>query len=262
MIAIDKNEKIGDFFTPYFIQIIGDHTVIEPYSTNLQEDEKFGEKLFPFLLANGEGNMIFAQFNEYIAQINQSTTVSWQGKSQKEFQHEVNLYHRDNDPIEKLETYRFTKNQIPIDSVQFLDYDDRIFSLNDIKKDKAIFIISQYPQCAACIKIVWNYFTHHKFPNVELYSVSQDCPTYLLKKEKIKEVNTYFKTEYTPLFIHKTEITSATQRVLNQKANPLVLLFDKKLQHLEVISGEHLIGDLSGNLQPSFIKRIENFVEH
>lgn len=260
MIAIDKNETAGTFITPYFIQIIGDKTIIEPYSINLQETEKFGEKYFPFLPAKSDGNMIFAQLNEYITQINQSTTVSWQGKTQKEFQQAVNLYHRDNEPVEKIETYRYTKNYIPADSVIFLDYDDQNFSLNDIKNDKAIFLISQYPQCTACIKRLWNYFSHHKSSNVDFFNVSQDCPTYLLKKERIKEINTFFTAEYTPLFIPKKEITTALQYVLTQKANPLVLLFDKKLQHIEVISGEHIIGDFTGNLHPSFLKRIENFI--
>jgi hypothetical protein len=262
MIAIDKNLEAGTFFTPYFIQIIGDKVIVEPYSTNLHDSEVFGVQYFPFLPARAEGNIVFAQLNEYIAQINQSTTVSWEGKTHKEFQNDVNLYHRDNEPVEKLETYRFVKNYIPADSVQFLDYDDRIFSLNHVKKDKAIFIISQHPQCSTCIKILWRFFTNQKFSRIELYIVEENCPTYLLKKEKIKELNIYVKTEYTPLFINPRATNPETKIVLNQSANPLVLLFDKKLQHFEVITVDNIIGDITGNLKTSFIQTIRNFVEN
>jgi len=261
MIAIDKNEAEKTYITPYFVQIIGDTVMVESYSVKLPENEKFGEKYFPFLTAGAEGNLIFAQLNEYVTQMNRSTTISWQNKTQKEFQHEENLYHRDHEPVEKMETYRFIKNYIPADSVQFLDYDDHIFSLNDIKKEKAIFIISQHPQCVACIKTLWSYFSRIKLPDVELYNVAPDCPTYLLKKENIKEVNAFLKTEYISLFMDIKQLNSATKHVLAQKASPVVLLFDKKLQHIEVISSTHIINDFMGNLTPSFIQRIKNFAE-
>jgi len=262
MVANDNNKTANTFMTPYFIQIIGDTTIIESYSTNLYENEKFGEKLFPFLIANAEGNLIFAQLNEYIAQINRGTTVSWQNKTQKEFQHEENLYHRDHDPVEKMETYRFIKNYIPVDSIQFLNYDDQIFSLNDVKKEKAIFIVSQHPQCLACVKSLWRHFSHTVSPDVELYNVAPNCPTYLAKKENIKEVSAFLKTEYTPLFMDTKQLTPATKRLLAQKASPVVLLFDKKLQHVELFSSMYMIADPMGNLSPSFIQTIKNFMEH
>ena len=251
-----------DFRTPYFIQIIGENTIIEPYSTNLHENEKFGEKQFPFLIANAEGNLIFAQLNEYITQINRGTNVSWQNKTQKELQHEENLYHRDHEPVEKIETYRFIKNYIAVDSIQFLNYDDQIFSLNDVKKEKAIFIVSQHPQCLACVKSLWKHFSHTVSPDVELYNVAPNCPTYLAKKENIKEVNAFLQTEYTPLFMDMKQLTPATKRLLAQKASPVVLLFDKNLQHVEVFSSMYMIADLMGNLSPSFIQTIKNFMEH
>ena len=90
--------------------------------------------------------------------------------------------------------------------------------------------------------------------------MSQDCPTYLMKKENIKEVNQYLKTEYTPLYIDNKEINSFTQLILSQKTNPIVLLFDKKLQHIEVISTTNIIRDLMGNINPAFQHAIDNFV--
>ena len=262
MIAIDRNNNDGTFTTPYFIQIIGDNIIIEPYSVKLQELDTFGDRYFPFTPPRAEGNFVFAKFNEYITQVSQSTSVDWQNKTQQEYQHDVNMYHRDNDPIEKIETYHFIKNHIPADSICFLDYDDHIFSLNDIKKDKAIFIISQYPQCSMCIKLLWQYFSQKQFIEVELFNVAQDCNTYLYKKEYLKEANTYFKTEYTPLFYKSKDVTAATEQILNQPANPLILLFDKKLQHIEVITSSHIIGDIMGNFEPSFIHTIKNFVEN
>ena len=262
MIAIDRNKAAATFIAPYFIQIIGDSTIVEPYSIKLNENDKFGETLFPFLTAAAEGNLIFAELKEHITQVNNSSNVSWQNKTQQEFQHEVNLYYRDKDPIEKIETYHFKKNYISIDSVQFLDYDDIRFSLNNIKKEKAILIISQYPQCATCAKVIWNYFSNKSLPGVELYNISLDLPTYLMKKENIKEVNLYLKTEYTPLFINTRELNYATKQILSQKSNPIVLLFDKRLQHIEVISSDKIIKDLRGNLNPSFLHTIDNFAEN
>jgi hypothetical protein len=262
MIAFDENINEGTFITPYFIQIIGEKIIVEPYSVKLQESEKFGDRYFPFAPPRAEGNFVFAQFNEYITQVSKRTTVDWQHKTQKEYQHDENMFHRDNDPIEKIETYRFIKNYISVDSVYFLDYDDQFFSLNDIKEDKAIFIISQYPQCSKCIKNLWHYFSQQKFKNVELCNVAQDCNTYLLKKENIKEVSAYFKTEFTPLFYNSKAITEATKQILNQRANPLILLFDKKLQHIEVISTEQIVGDMMGNFKTSFIHTIKNFIEN
>ena len=262
MIAIDENKNTETFITPYFIQIVGDTTMVEPYSVKFQENEKFGEKYFPFLPPRAEGNLLFAQLNEYIAQINLSTTVSWKNKTQKEYQHAVNLYHRDNEPVEKMETYRLIKNYIPADSVRFLDYDDHIFSLNDIKKEKAIFIISQNPQCATCIKVLWDYFSRITLFDAELYTVVPNCPTYLLKKEKIKEINQFLKSAYTPLFMDSKKRNSFTKRALTQKANPIVLLFDKRLQHIEIISTSNIIDDLMGNLTPSFIQTIKNFMNN
>jgi hypothetical protein len=83
-----------------------------------------------------------------------------------------------------------------------------------------------------------------------------------MKKENIKEVSTFLKTEYTPLFIDTKQLNSVTRRILTQKANPVVLLFDKKSQHIEVISSLHIIEDVMGNLTSSFIQRIKNFVEN
>jgi thioredoxin-related protein len=262
MIAIDRNKNDGTFITPYFIQIIGDNIIVEPYSIKLQESEKFGDRYFPFTPPRAEGNFVFAQRNEYITQVSQRTTVDWQGKTQKEYEHEINMYHRDNDPIEKMETYCFIKNYIPADSVRFLDYDDHFFSPNDIKKDKAIFIISQYPQCSMCLKMLWQYFSQQKLPEVELFNVAQDYNTYLLKKEYLKEVNTYLKTEYTPLFYKSKEVSSATEHILNQSANPLILLFDKRSQHIEVITSEHIMGYVVGTFEPSFIHTLRNFIEN
>jgi len=262
MIAIDKNEIAKTHITPYFIQIIGDTTKVEAYSVKLYENEKFGEKQFPFLMERVEGNLIFSQINNYISQINRGTTIPWQDKTQKEFKQEENLYHRDHEPVSKIETYHFIKNYIPADSIQFLDYDDHVFSLNNIQKEKAIFIISQHPQCTGCIKALWSYFSRAKLPNVELYNVAPDSPTYLLKKENIKEVNSFLKNEYTPLFMNTNQLNAATKYILAQKANPIILLFDKKVQHIEVISSVHIIGDFTGNLAPSFIQKIKNFVEY
>ncbi|MDR2972791.1 MAG: hypothetical protein LBU83_12845 [Bacteroidales bacterium] len=262
MIALDKNEDSKTFITPYFIQIIGDTTIVKPYSVKLNENDKFGDKWFPFLTANAEGNLVFAQLNEYITQINRSTTVSWQNKTQNEFKQEVNLFHRDNDPFEKIETFKFIKNYIPLDSIQFFDYDDNVFSLSDIEKDKAIFIISQYPQCSSCIKSIWSYFSNKTLPDVEVYNVAQNCSTYLLKKDNIKEVNSFLKTDYTPLFLDTKELNSSMKLMLAQKTNPVVLLFNKRLQHMEVISGTHIIGDIMGNLNSAFIQTINNFVNN
>jgi hypothetical protein len=262
IIAIDKNLNNETYITPYFVQIIGDSTMVEPYSVKLNENEKFRDAIFPFLTASAGGNVVFAQSQEYVIQINNNANVEWFNKTQKEFQHDVNLYFRDNDPNEKIETYHFKKNMIPVDSIQFLNYDDNKFTLNDIKKDKAIIIISQYPQCATCIKMMWHYFSNKIMPNVELLNVAPDCPTYLSKKENIKEVNNYLKTEYTPLFINTKKLNPATKQILSQKANPIVLLFDKKLQHIEVISATNIMGDIMGNLSTSFLHSIDNFVEN
>jgi len=262
MIAIDRNKTSETFVTPFFIQIIGDTTIVEPYSVKLAENKKFGDNIFPFLTAGAEGNIVFAQHNDYITQINLCTDVSWQNKTQKEYKKEVDLYHRDNEPVEKIETYKFIKESIPVDSIQFLDYDNNIFYLNNIKKDKAIFIISQYPQCSACIKTIWNYFSNKNLPDVELYNVAQNCPTYLLKKENIKEVKEFLKTEFIPLFIDSKKLNTATKLLITQKSNPLIVLFDKKLQHFEVITAANIIGDLMGNLNPSFIHTIDNFAEN
>ena len=261
LIAIDKKEEPETWMKPYFIQIIGDSTIVESYSLKLTENEIFVQENFPFLAPREDGNLIFTEIKEYIAQINRTTPIPWQNKTQKEFRHDVNLYHRDNEPIEKIETYYFKKNYIPVDSIQFLDYDDNVFLLNDIKKEKAIFIISQYPQCSTCIKVIWSYFTNKKLPNVDLYNVSLDCTTYLMKKENIKETNLFLKTEYTPIFLNTKQFNDATKQVLSQKSNPIVLLFDKKLQHIEIISSDNIIGDFMGNLKPEFINTIENFVK-
>jgi hypothetical protein len=262
MIAMDKKNNEETFITPYFIQIIGDSIIIEDYSVKLNENVKFGNMNFPFLTEHAEGNLIFTQLNEHIVQINNGTTVAWHNKTQKEFQHDVNLYHRDNEPIEELKTFKFVKNYISVDSIQFLDYDDNIFLLNDIKKDKAIFIISQYPQCATCAKVIWHYFSNKTLNNTEIFNVALDCPTYLLKKENIKEVNGFLKTEYTPLFIDTKQTTPATRQILTQKSNPIILIFNKKLQHIEVISAYNIIGDMMGNLNTSFLHTIENFIEN
>jgi len=262
MIAIDKNKSAETFTTPYFVQIIGDTTMVTPYTLKLSENEKFGGELFPFLTASSAESLVFAQFNDHVSQINLSTLVSWRDKTQKEYKKEVDLYHRDNDPIEKIETYKFIKEMLPVDSIRFLDYDNNVFYLNNIKKDKAIFIISQHPQCSACIKTIWNYFSKKNLPDIELCNVGQNCPTYLLKKENIKEVKTYLKVEFTPLFMDTKEVNAATTLLAVQKSNPLVLLFDKRLQHIEVITAVNIIGDLMGNIDPSFIHIIDNFAEN
>ena len=260
MMALDRNKSADGFAAPYFVQIIGDTTIIEPFSVRLNENEKFGTKYFPFLTPRAEENIIYAHSNEFVIQINRRTNVAWNNKTHKEFQHDVNLYYRDNEPVEKIETYRFRKNYIPVDSVQFLDYDDNIFHLKDIKTEKAIFIISQYPQCSACIKAIWHFFSKKQLPNIDLYCVVADSPTYLIKKENIKEVNTYLKTEYTPLFFNTKKLNPATKRLLTQNANPIIVLFDKKLQHIEAISANHIISDFTGSLSPSFIHTIDNFI--
>ena len=262
MVAIDKNKSSETFVTPYFIQIIGDTTIITPYTTKLADNEKFGENRFPFLTAGAEGNMVFAQLNDYITQINLSTDVSWLNKTQKEYKQEVDLFHRDHEAVKKVETYKFIKNNITVDSIQFFDYDNNRFYLKDVQKDKAIFIISQYPQCSACIKTIWSYFSKTNLTHVALYDVGQNCPTYLLKKEHIKEVKEFLKTDFTPLFMNTKETNVATQQLTTQKTNPLVLLFDKKLQHIELITAANIIDDLMGNLNPSFIHLIHNFTEH
>jgi len=262
MIAIDKNVFTETFVTPFFVQIIGDSAIVEPYSIKLNDNERFRENYFPFATAHTEGNVIFAQLNEYIIQINNSANVEWKNKTQKEFYSAVDLYHRDNEPIERIETYNFIKNYISADSIHFLDYDDHIFNLNDIKNDKAIFIISQYPQCSSCLKVIWSYFSKKSLHNTQLYNVAQNCPTYFMKKETIKEVNTFLKTEYTPLFIDTKKLNSATRRILAQQSNPIIVLYDKKLNHIEVISSLHIIGDEMGNLSPSFLHTIDNFVKN
>ena len=262
LIAIDKKNEEEMWMKPYFIQIIGDTAMIDPYSVKLHENDAFGKINFPFLIPYAEGNLIFAEFKEYITQINRTTPVSWQNKTQKEFKHEVNLFYKDNDPIEKVETFLFTKNYISVDSIVFLDYDDNFFFLKDIEKDKAIFIISQYPQCSGCAKVIWSYFSKKLMPNVELYTITVDCPTYLMKKDNLKEINTFLKAKYTPLFINTKDLNEATKHIFSQRTNPIVVLFDKKLQHIEVTSSEHIIENLMGNLKPTFLHTIENFVEN
>jgi len=259
LMAINKESADG-FANPYFVQIVGDTTFIEPFSVKLNEEEKFGEKYFPFLTPRAEGNIVFAVSKENMIQINRRTNVSWNNKTDKEFQHDVNLYYRDNEPITKIETYNFLNNYISIDSLQFFDYDDQLFLFKDIQKEKAIFIVSQQPQCSVCIKAIWNYFSKKLLPQTELYNVAAGCPTYLSKKENIKEVNAYLKSEYTPLFIYPKTFNSATKHLLMQKGNPIVVLFDKKKHHIEVISINRIIADYMGNITPSFKHIIDNFV--
>jgi len=260
MMAMDRKNSADAYATPYFIQIVGDTTMVEPFSVTLDEKEKFGTRYFPFSTPRAEENVLFAHSNEYVTQINHRTNVLWNNKTQKVFQQEVNLYHRDNEPLEKIETYRLKRDYTSIDSIKFIDFDDNLFSFNDVKKEKAIFIVSQHPQCSVCIKAIWYFFSNISLPNVELYSVALDNPTYLMKKENIKEVNLYLKTNYTPLFIDRKNLNSVTKRILTQKANPIIILFDKKLQHIEIISANHIISDISGHLAPSFIHTIDNFV--
>jgi len=262
LIAIDKNLIDGSYITPYFVQIIGDTTFIEPYSLNLSENEKFGDNYFPLLMESSEGNLVFAQFKEYITQINIGTPVSWLYKTQAEYRHQENLYHKENEYLEKIETYHFVKDFIPADYIQFLDYDDNLFSINGIKKEKAIFIISQYPQCSTCIKTIWSYFSSVASSNVEIYNVAQNCSTYFMKKENIKEVGLYLRTAYTPLFMNTKVLNECTQHIINQKENPIIILFDKKLQHLEVISSIHIIGDDMVRVKPSFDSTVKNFLNN
>jgi hypothetical protein len=227
----------------------------------LYESEKFGEKLFPFLTAGAEGNMVFAQIKEYITQLNRTTTVTWDNKTQKEYKQEVNLFHRNNESINKVETYHFIKNYIPVDSIRFLDYDDNVFFLNNITTEKAILIVSRHPQCSTCIKILWNFFSNLSLPtNINLYNAAHGCQTYLLKKENNKEVSTFLRTEYTQLFFDVNHLDPATKCLINQKSSPLVILFDKKLQHIELYSSMSIMGDYFGNLNPLFIQAINNFV--
>jgi len=260
LIAVDRNQTEETFITPYYVQNIGDTTIVDAYTIKLPDNERFRAKYFPFYLTRAEGNLIFTQIKEYIAQIYRGTTVSWNNKTQKEYRKECDLYHRDNEPIEKIETYYFKKNYIPIDSIQFLDYDDQPFSLNDINKDKAIFIVSQQPQCATCIKILWSYFSQLKSADTELYTIAENRLSYLAKKESIKEIGIYLKTDYIPLFINTKHLNTATRRLLTQKSNPLVILFNKKLQHIEVISSGHIIENIMGNLKPTFLNTIHNFI--
>jgi len=260
IMALDKKNSADGFATPYFVQVIGDTTIVDPFSVKLSENERFGEKYFPFLTPRYESNLIFAQTNEHIVQINRNTNVSWKNKTQKEFQRDENIYYRDNEPIEKIETYRFSKNYIPVDSINFLDYDDNLFSINDIKKDKAVFIITQQPQCSACIKAIWNFFSKKQMTNVDLYNVAPDCTTYLSKKDNKKDVCAYLKADYISLFFNSKALNPSVKRLLTQKGNPIILLFNKKLQHIEVISANGIIADFMGNLTPSFISTIDNFV--
>ena len=260
MMALNMGKEEDDFAIPYFVQIVGDTAFIEPFSTQLDEKEKFGERYFPFSIPRNEENMINTYLDDYVVQINRSANLSWNNKTQKEFKREENLYFRDNEPIEKFETYKFIKNYIPIDSIQFLDYDDEPFSFENMKHDKAIFIISQQPQCSLCIKSIWNFFSNKLMPNVELYQIIEDCSTYLMKKEMIKEVSTYLKAEYTPLFVIPKKCNTATKILLKQKTNPIVVLYDKKNQHVEVFSSSYIIADVRGSITPSFIRTIKNFV--
>jgi len=260
MMALDRSKSPDGYATPYFVQVIGDTTIVNHYSVGIDENEKFGEKYFPFLMPRAEGNIIYAYSNEYFCQINRKADVLWQNKTQKEFLHEVNLYHRDHDAIEMIETYRFTKDYIPVDSVRFLNYDETTFLFKDVKKEKALFIVSQYPQCSGCIKATLHYFSNNLPDNIDLYCVIADSPSYLTKKENIKEINNYLKIGYTPLFIDSKELDFATKRLITQKANPIVILFDKKKKHVEIISANHIMADSMGTFSRSFIHTINNFI--
>jgi len=260
LVAVDKNPHAGTYVTPYFAQIAGDTTLVDCLSVKLNENEVFEKNKFPFSTAGGEGNLIFAQSNRHIIQINKSTTVSWHNKTQNEYKKEVNLYHRDNNPVNKIETYQLTRDYLPIDSIFFLDYDDLLFPINNIKSEKAVFIISKNPQCSACIKSLWNLFSNTTILNSELYNVSSDCPTYLLKKESTKEVSSFLKKEYTPLFIDTKKLNATTTLLLNQKSSPMVMLFDKRLQHMELYSSRYIISDYFGNMNSLFIEAVNNFV--
>jgi len=63
--------------------------------------------------------------------------------------------------------------------------------------------------------------------------------TYLLKNREHQRSQCFPKTKYIPLFIDKKQLNSSTKYILMQKANPVVLLFDKKLQHIEITSSMH-----------------------
>lgn len=258
---MDKNEVAKSYFTPYLVQIVGDNFIIEPYTLKLKDDVVFENGLFPFPIEKDRHNLVYKRVEDKLISIDAGTTVEWENKSKKKYDTDVDLFHKDCESQTIFQLLELKNSTFNLDAIQFTDFDNTPFFLSNIKKDKAIFLISKDPQCSACIKSLWNWASSITFENVEIVNVSNNCLTYLDRREKAKEINQYLKIPYTLLFLNVTPDSEVMKMLVNQVASPVVMFYNKRKSDIQVISTMRLFDPILNTFSQLFIKRAADFLQ-
>jgi len=125
-----------------------------PYLWNIHEDSIFHAALFPFNLFQGGFDKGNAADNGRIVQLTYRTEVSWKGKTQKQYNQEVDQYMSEGAPKLAYKVMRYhpkTKSDTPC----LHPIGAQPIPFSKLPSDKAVLILHQGLECSGCVKAIY-----------------------------------------------------------------------------------------------------------
>lgn len=198
------------------------------YSTSNHEDSVYVAAQFPFTLFKDGLDKTNASDKDVIVQLTLKTDVPWQGKSEKEYQKDENLYYLSNTPTLAYKIMRYTPKETSREFHLMRTTGERV-TLQELPAEKGILILHQDLECSGCINAIYQLLNQTKAEKLHIGHIYthplNGFTAYEISSRISQHLNQPFElyTSESPDF---SDITSP--RHIPENEFPCLLLFDKK----------------------------------
>lgn len=159
--------------------------------------------------------------------------------------------------------FTFVKAQeIPVERLTFYDYDGNYFQMEQISRNKALFIVNNAPQCHGCAESIYDFLAKIRFKTASLYVVNMAADSYLEKKMLLQEQLERIGQPFDALYIKPREKIRFLE-TLGEQTYPLLLLYWKGKSTARVIPNEEIFTDdlRFSDLRPEIQTTLKNFAK-
>ena len=217
----------------------------KPYRFDYYDDELLSNENFPFYLYKSE--VVYSQtYSDKFIQIVQNAPLDWSGLSAGAYKDSVNKYYKDHEPVIQLRIMTLRGGRVENGSALtnissfcdgkpnflFKDFEGNFVNIDSLPNSKMIIIVNNELQCSSCEHVLYDFFNGVVMENdcidgrfVVAVAFPELC-SFLLKRERIKEVAQYVKIPFTPLFFDNMVLPDGCD-FISASDFPKVILLNK-----------------------------------
>jgi len=231
------------------------------YRRTIHEDSVYHAARFPFTLFQGGFDKGNAAGDGKIVQLTYKTDVPWQGKTDSEYQGDVNRYFTSNYPVLAYQVMRYAPKR-DFGNVTLHTADGKAMLVDSIPTGKAVFVLHRGLECSGCVKAVQQLLEQTVPPDIHIGHVYPTPISGLsayelnaqIRRQLSKPFSLYYDTSpyYSNLY---------TGQALQERDFPCLILYKKGsparlFRNAELFTDNYSMTDFS----EAFLKEWQTFL--